>query len=92
MKNKIKIAKLLLDILPFIQEFNGQKIVIKYGGSVQNSEKLQDSFAKDIILLHTVGIKPIIIHGGGQHINYFLDKLNIKSSFIDGERVQLKRL
>ncbi len=77
----------LLDALPYIKEFSGQTIVIKYGGSAQTSAILQEKFAEDIVLLWLVGIKPVIVHGGGAKISDLLSKLDIKSEFIDGHRV-----
>jgi acetylglutamate kinase len=83
-QNKIKT---LLDALPYIKEFRGKIVVIKYGGSAQTSPQLQEKFAEDISLLSLVGIKPVIVHGGGAKISHFLEKLNIPSEFIDGHRV-----
>lgn len=80
-------VKTLLDALPYIREFSNKIVVIKYGGSAQTSPQLQEKFAEDIVLLSLVGIKPVIIHGGGSKISVLLDKLNIKSEFIDGYRV-----
>jgi len=77
----------LLDALPYIKEFNGQIIVIKYGGSAQTSAQLQEKFAQDIVLLSLVGIKPVIVHGGGAKISDMLNRLNIKSEFLDGHRI-----
>ncbi len=77
----------LLDALPYIKEFSGQTIVIKYGGSAQTSPQLQEKFAQDIVLLSLVGIKPVIVHGGGAKISDMLNKLDIKSEFVDGHRV-----
>jgi acetylglutamate kinase len=87
MINKSKKVKTLLDALPYIKEFAGQIIVIKYGGSAQTSPELQEKFARDIVLLSLVGIKPVIVHGGGSKISSLLDKLNIPSTFVDGYRV-----
>ncbi len=86
---KIKQNKIntLLDALPYIKKFYGKTIVIKYGGSAQVDEKLKQKFAMDISLLVLVGIKPVIVHGGGEKISQMLDALDIKSSFIDGYRV-----
>ncbi len=80
----------LLDALPYIKEFSGQTIVIKYGGSAQTSPQLQEKFAQDIVLLSLVGIKPVIVHGGGAKISDMLKKLDIKSEFVDGHRVTCK--
>ncbi|VAY86892.1 Acetylglutamate kinase [hydrothermal vent metagenome] len=77
----------LLDALPYIKEFNGQTVVIKYGGSAQTSPILQEKFAQDVVLLSLVGIKVVIIHGGGAKISNMLTKLDIRSEFIDGHRV-----
>ena len=87
MQKKVETAKTLLNALPYIKEFNGQAIVIKYGGAAQISDELKTSFARDILLLTLVGIKPIVVHGGGKEINKLLEKLDIKPNFIDGVRV-----
>jgi len=87
MQAKIDKVKTLLDALPFIKAFNKEIVVIKYGGSAQTDPKLIESFAQDILLLYLVGIKPVIVHGGGKKITDMLDKLDIKTEFIDGQRV-----
>lgn len=87
MQKKIEQAKLLLEALPYIKSFSNEIFVIKYGGSAQINPGLKDKFAQDILLLYLVGIKPVIVHGGGNKINSMLDKLQIKSEFIDGMRV-----
>lgn len=87
MQEKIQQAQILLDALPYIKQFKKKTIVIKYGGAAQINPELKDKFAQDIVLLYLVGIKPIIVHGGGKKINALLDKLEVKSSFIDGLRV-----
>jgi len=87
MKRKIQTVKTLLDALPFIKDFYGKTIVIKYGGSAQIDEKLKESFAIDILMLYMVGIKPVIVHGGGKRISEILNALNIKTEFKDGVRV-----
>ena len=87
MKAKIEKVKTLLDALPFIKEFNKEIVVIKYGGSSQTDPKLIESFAQDVLLMYLVGIKPVIVHGGGKKITDMLDKLNIQTEFIDGQRV-----
>jgi acetylglutamate kinase len=83
-------VKTLLDALPYIQKFNGKKVVIKYGGSAWKDEELKKKFAKDVALLTLIGIKPIIVHGGGDSITDLLTKLDIKTEFIDGQRVTTK--
>ena len=87
MQNKIQQVKILLDALPYIKTFKKKTIVIKYGGSAQINSVLKDKFAQDIILLYLVGLRPIIVHGGGRKINEMLEKLDVKSEFIDGFRV-----
>jgi len=87
MKIKQHKIKTLLDALPYIKEFRNKIVVIKYGGSAQTSPELQEKFAEDITLLQIVGIKPVIVHGGGAKITEMLTKLQIKSQFIDGHRV-----
>ena len=90
MKTKIEKAGILLDALPYIREHAGKTFVIKYGGSAQINEELKDKFAQDIALLHLVGVKLIIVHGGGKKITSLLDKLEIESEFKDGLRVTNK--
>jgi acetylglutamate kinase len=86
-QNKVKT---LLDALPYIKQFSGQTIVIKYGGSAQTSSELQEKFAQDISLLVHTGLKPVIVHGGGSKISAMLTQLNIPSKFVDGHRVTCK--
>ena len=90
MKSHIKTAEIILSALPYIQKFRGQVFVIKYGGAAQTDERLKNDFARDIVLLQLVGIKVVIVHGGGKKINSLLDKLNIESHFEDGLRVTNK--
>ena len=83
-------ASTLVEALPYIREHRGKIIVIKYGGHAMTSEKLSKSFAQDISLIREVGIKPIIVHGGGPQIEKVLKKRKIKSDFIDGLRITTK--
>lgn len=87
MKNHYKTAEIILSALPYIQKFRGQIFVVKYGGSAQIDESLKDNFARDIVLLQLIGIKVVVVHGGGKKINSFLEQLDIKSDFVDGLRV-----
>lgn len=80
----------LIDAIPYFKKFYGKTIVIKYGGSAQTSDDLKDKFAQDIVLLTLLGIKPVIVHGGGARITDLLNKLEIPSSFVDGYRVTCK--
>jgi acetylglutamate kinase len=84
-------AKVLIEALPYIQKFNGATIVVKYGGSAMVDEKLKQDFALDIILMKYVGMKPIVVHGGGPQIGDFLKKLSIEPEFVDGMRVTDKQ-
>ena len=87
MQIKTKKVNTLLDALPYIKQFYGKTIVIKYGGSAQTSPELKEKFAQDIVLLSLVGIKPVIVHGGGARISELLERLEIASEFVDGHRV-----
>ncbi len=80
-------VSILSEALPYIQRFSGRKIVIKYGGSVMNHQILRDAVFRDIALLSSVGVRPIIVHGGGPEINIWLKKLNIEPKFENGLRV-----
>jgi len=90
MQEKVKIVQTLLEALPYIKKFHGDIVVVKYGGSAQSSEALKAGFAQDIVMLQAVGMKPVIVHGGGKNISGLLDELGIESRFIDGQRVTTK--
>ena len=87
MQNKHQKVQTLLDAIPYIKKFFGKVIVIKYGGSAQTSPDLKEKFAQDIVFLSLLGIKPVIVHGGGARITELLTKLEIPSHFVDGHRV-----
>ena len=87
MQKKIDTVKTLVDALPFIKKFNKEIVVIKYGGSAQTSTDLKEKFAEAILLMHLVGIKPVIIHGGGHKITKMLEDLKVPTEFIEGQRV-----
>ena len=80
-------AKILSEALPYIKQFFDKTIVIKFGGNAMIDEELQNSFAKDVVLLKLVGMNPVIVHGGGPQINAHLDKIGKKGEFINGMRV-----
>ena len=90
MKANQEVVQTLLEALPYIKKFRNEIVVIKYGGSAQTSDDLKAKFAQDIVLLQTVGIKPVIVHGGGASISKLLDDLDIHSQFVDGQRVTSK--
>lgn len=87
MDQDIKQAKLLLEALPYIREFYGKTVVIKYGGHAMIDDNLKKSFALNIILLKYIGINPVIVHGGGPQIGKMLDQLGICCQFREGLRV-----
>src|ERR687884_1590128 len=80
-------AAVLAGALPYMKRYAGKTIVIKYGGHAMGGGAEGDSFARDVVLLKQVGINPIVVHGGGPQIGQMLQRLQIKSSFIDGLRV-----
>ncbi len=80
-------VSILSEALPYIQQFAGRRIVIKYGGAAMVHEKLQNAVFRDIALLASVGVQPVVVHGGGPEINQWLSKLNITTNFRDGLRV-----
>lgn len=86
MEKAIQKAKILQEALPYIKEFYGKTFLVKYGGSAMTDKDLRNSFIKDIVLLSYIGIKIIIVHGGGPLINEMLQKLNIKTEFVKGIR------
>ena len=87
MEKYIERADILIEALPYIQQLNGKTVVVKYGGSAMLSEDLTKKILQDITLVKFVGMKPIVVHGGGSGINKMLDKLEIKPEFVEGLRV-----
>ena len=83
----IATAETLSQALPYLQRYSGAIVVIKLGGHAMISDEALETFARDVVLMRQVGINPVIVHGGGPMINSMLDKLNIKSEFINGKRV-----
>jgi len=86
-EEQLRKAKTLSEALPYMHLFAGQTFVIKYGGHAMGDDKLAADFARDVALIKQVGINPVIVHGGGPQIGAMLERLKIKSSFIDGLRV-----
>lgn len=80
-------AEILVEALPYIQRFNGKKIVIKYGGSAMTDDDLKMNVIEDAVLLKLVGFKPIIVHGGGKEISRWVDKVGMETEFVNGLRV-----
>lgn len=86
----VNTAEVLIEALPYIRRFAGRTVVVKYGGNALAGTSEHDAlelFAQDIVLMHTVGIRPVVVHGGGPQINDMLSRLNIESKFSNGLRV-----
>jgi acetylglutamate kinase len=77
----------ILEALPYIREFHGRTVVIKYGGAAMIDPVLQEEFARDVVLLKYVGLNPIVVHGGGPEITRYMERLGMKVEFVDGLRV-----
>jgi acetylglutamate kinase len=80
-------ARILSEALPFMKRYAGRTVVVKYGGHAMGEEDLFHLFARDVVLLKQVGMNPVVVHGGGPQIGRMLDRLKIKSTFVDGLRV-----
>lgn len=87
MQELIKKAGILIEALPYIQKFSGKTVVVKYGGNAMVNDELKNSVMEDITLLKFIGLKPIVVHGGGPDISKALNDRGIKSQFINGLRV-----
>src|ERR1700722_10611258 len=77
----------LLEALPYIREFHGKTVVIKYGGAAMIDSALKEEFARDVVLLKYVGMKPVVVHSGGPEITGYMERLNLPVEFVDGLRV-----
>lgn len=86
-KEELAKAQILIEALPYIQKFNGTKIVVKYGGSAMLDEELKYNVIKDVAMLKLIGMKPIIVHGGGKEISKWVSKVGKESEFVNGLRV-----
>jgi len=87
LKNAAAIAKVLTEALPYIQRFSGKTIVIKYGGNAMVDEQLKNGFARDVVLMKSVGMNPVVVHGGGPQIGDLLSRMGKESKFVEGMRV-----
>ncbi len=87
MEEIIKKAEILIDALPYIRNFYGKTFVIKYGGAAQTKEELKESFAKDVVIMNYIGIRTVIVHGGGPKISATMEKMGKKPEFVNGQRV-----
>ncbi len=86
-KHWLRTAATLTEALPYLRRFSGETFVIKYGGHAMGEESLGEAFARDAVLMKQIGINPVVVHGGGPQIGAMLERLAIKSEFIDGLRV-----
>ena len=77
----------LLEALPYIREFHGKTVVIKYGGAAMTDPELKEEFARDVVLLKYVGMNPVVVHGGGPDITAYMERLGMEVKFVDGLRV-----
>ena len=87
MEQLIHKAQVLHEALPYIREFYGKVVVIKYGGHAMVDERLKENFARDVVLMRYIGLNPVVVHGGGPQINRVLEQMRIESTFVDGMRV-----
>ncbi len=87
MEQLIHKAQVLHEALPYIREFYGKVVVIKYGGHAMVDERLKENFARDVVLMRYIGLNPVVVHGGGPQINRVLEQMRIESRFVDGMRV-----
>src|SRR5256712_12893135 len=87
MKDLIDKAEVLVEAMPYIRRFANSTIVLKYGGSAMSDPALRASFARDVVLLKYIGLRPVIVHGGGPQIGRTLERLGVPSTFVDGLRV-----
>lgn len=94
MKNieAVKRAEIMTEALPYIRKFSGETFVVKFGGSAMGNKKALDIFAQNVVLLKSCGINIVVVHGGGPQISAMLERLNIKSEFINGIRVTTKEM
>src|SRR6202008_552471 len=77
----------LLEALPYIREFHGKTVVIKYGGAAMTDDALKEDFARDVVLLKYVGMNPVVVHGGGPDITAYMERLGMEVKFVEGMRV-----
>ncbi len=87
MRELIDKAEVLVEAMPYIRRFANSTIVLKYGGSAMSDPALRASFARDVVLLKFIGLRPVIVHGGGPQIGRILERLGVQSTFVDGLRV-----
>ena len=80
-------ARVLTEALPYLQRFRNALMVIKYGGAAMVDDELADSWARDVVLLEHVGLRPVVVHGGGPALTRTMERMGIRTEFVDGHRV-----
>src|SRR5437762_7770067 len=86
-ESRVRDVETLLEALPYIREFHGKTVVIKYGGAAMVDAALREEFARDVVLLKYVGMNPVVVHGGGPAITSYMQRLDLPVEFVDGLRV-----
>src|SRR5947209_17166973 len=86
-ERRVRDVATLLEALPYIREFHGKTVVIKYGGAAMTDPALKEEFARDVVLLKYVGMNPVVVHGGGPEITSYMERLDLPVQFVDGLRV-----
>ncbi len=87
MKKAREKARVLMEALPYIKEYYGKTVVVKFGGNAMENDELKEMFASDIVLMRYVGMNPVIVHGGGPQVTHYMERLSLEVRFIDGHRV-----
>jgi acetylglutamate kinase len=87
MKKAQEKARVLIEALPYIKEYYGKTVVVKFGGNAMENDELKEMFASDIVLMRYVGMNPVIVHGGGPQVTYYMERLSLEVRFVDGHRV-----
>jgi acetylglutamate kinase len=80
-------ARVLMEALPYIKEYYGKTVVVKFGGNAMEDQELKERFASDIVLMRYVGMNPVIVHGGGPQVTHYMERLSMEVKFVDGHRV-----
>src|SRR5207248_5505182 len=86
-ESRVRDVETLLEALPYIRDFHGKTVVIKYGGAAMTDAALKENFARDVVLLKYVGMNPVVVHGGGPEITSFMERLDLPVQFVEGLRV-----
>ena len=87
MKKAQEKARVLIEALPYIKEYYGKTVVVKFGGNAMENDELKEMFASDIVLMRYVGMNPVIVHGGGPQVTFYMERLSLEVRFVDGHRV-----